>query len=356
MNRVTIPKLSRAFRQIIGVIGFALVLLIITLASKAQSIDIPLVSVGNAGNAADPRTGRGAVNYEYSIGKYDVTIAEYAAFLNAVAKRDKYRLYSPHKMDQMGRMVNSDTVNNKTGGQWDAGIARLGESGNYTYSVIGDSGKIPAVWITWFDAARFCNWMHNGQPTDLGEVAGSTETGAYTLNGDRIKGGQTRNPGAKWWLPSADEWYKAAFYDPRLNGGAGGYWRYPTQSNTAPGNEIGNGSNEANAIANATFSVKAKRGQEICLLTPVGAFPNSRSYYGCFDMCGNATQWTDTIIITRYTHAKGRGLVGGGVNVFTNELQSTNNSCAAGGMYEREDLWVSGFRVATIPRPASGKQ
>ena len=40
--------------------------------------------VGNAGNAADPTTGIGAVDYEYRIGTYEVTNAQYAAFLNSV--------------------------------------------------------------------------------------------------------------------------------------------------------------------------------------------------------------------------------------------------------------------------------
>jgi formylglycine-generating enzyme len=261
-------KLSQIIRLVL--------VFLITSVSNAQRIDMPVVHVGDVGNAPDPLTRRGAVNYDYCIGKYDITIAEYTAFLNAVAKRDKYRLYSPHKMDQIGRAINSETVND-TGPRWEVGIARSGKDGSYTYSVIGTSGSMPVV-ATWFDAARFCNWMHNGQPTDLGEEAGSTETGAYTLNGDCRKGGQPRNPCAKWWIPSADEWYKAAYYDPRLNEGAGGYWRYATQNNEAPGNTIGSGSNEANAIANGTFAVKAKLGQKICMFTPVGAFTNTCSY------------------------------------------------------------------------------
>ena len=43
------------------------------------------VTVGNAGNAADPSPGYGAVPYTYQIGEYDVTTAQYCQFLNAVA-------------------------------------------------------------------------------------------------------------------------------------------------------------------------------------------------------------------------------------------------------------------------------
>ena len=49
-----------------------------------------------------------------------------------------------------------------------------------------------------------------------GEVAGSTETGAYTLNGactDHADD-ETRNSGAAYFIPSENEWYKAAYYKP----------------------------------------------------------------------------------------------------------------------------------------------
>jgi|LakMenE18May11ns_1017448.scaffolds.fasta_scaffold9843873_1 hypothetical protein len=75
----------------------------------------------------------------------------------------------------------------------------------------------------------------------------STETGAYTLGSfdDRHPPGE--KPGARYWVPSENEWYKAAYYDPNKSGsGVGGYWSYATQSDTAPSrvtaNELGNGS------------------------------------------------------------------------------------------------------------------
>ena len=61
------------------------------------------------------------------------------------------------------------------------GISRNGASGSYTYSVIG-SGNRPVTYVSWFDSARFVNWLHNGQPTGT-QAAGTTETGAYALNG-----------------------------------------------------------------------------------------------------------------------------------------------------------------------------
>jgi hypothetical protein len=82
-----------------------------------------LVTVGNAGNAADTTT-YGGVAYEYQIGKYDVTIGQYTEFLNAVAATDTYSLYNT----SMATDLNV------------AGISRTGSSGSYTYSVINNGG------------------------------------------------------------------------------------------------------------------------------------------------------------------------------------------------------------------------
>ena len=94
--------------------------------------------------------------------------------------------------------------------------------------------------MSFWDACRFCNWLHNGQGD------GDTEDGAYTLKGYRGTDGRKvkRNPGAKWFIPNEDEWYKAAYYDPQKPGGPG-YWDYPTRSDTKPDRDFA-GPNAAN--------------------------------------------------------------------------------------------------------------
>ena len=78
----------------------------VLLASSAfgQSVTIQTVAVGDVGNAADT-TGYGAVNYQYSIGKYEVTNAQYAAFLNAKAATDTYGLYSEDMARDHGGII-----------------------------------------------------------------------------------------------------------------------------------------------------------------------------------------------------------------------------------------------------------
>ena len=53
-----------------------------------------LTYIGDAGNANDASTGLGSVNYDYYIGTYEVTVAQYTEFLNAVAASDPYGLYN----------------------------------------------------------------------------------------------------------------------------------------------------------------------------------------------------------------------------------------------------------------------
>jgi len=118
----------------------ALVLGMVALGTPdAAAIDIDTVVIGDIGNANDPTTGYGGVNYAYAIGKYEVTLTQYTAFLNAVAVTDTYSLYN----------VDLGTAQNI------AGIYRTGSSGSFVYSVIG-SGNRPVTNVSWFDAARFC--------------------------------------------------------------------------------------------------------------------------------------------------------------------------------------------------------
>ncbi len=137
-------------------------------------------------------------------------------------------------------------------------ILQNGTSGSYTYSVSPDRGvpgdagyanyaNFPVNYVSWGDAARFCNWLQNGQPTGP-EGPGTTETGAYTLNGATSSSDLmtvTRNAGATYFIPSENEWYKAAYY--KGGGTNAGYWLYPTRSNTAPSNLLSStGTNNAN--------------------------------------------------------------------------------------------------------------
>jgi len=297
---------------------------VLTKSNTTTDIGYQFVPVGNAGNANDPATANkfGAVSYSYDIGKYDVTLTQYTAFLNAVAATDAFGLYNV-SMASDGHI---------------AGISQTGANGTYHYAVIGD-GQRPVTYVSWFDAARFANWVNNGQPVGMGEVAGSTEDGAYTLNGANA-GVVNKNANAQVWIPSESEWYKAAYYDPTLNGGAGGYWADAAQSNTPPGNTVGSQPNQGNYLFAGGDPVHNPSGN---FLTDVGAFSMSMSPYGTFDQMGDVNEWNDGIF------GPGRGIRGGAWDSLSASALLSTNFTYDDPTTENAD---TGFRLAMIPEPA----
>lgn len=253
-----------------------------------ELIRIDTVPVGDPENVAEPRTLFGSVDYEFDIGKYMVTIGQYCTFLNAVAKDDTFGLYN----EKMASDLNV------------AGIERQGSPGQYSYSVINNSGSSenrPIAYVSFFDAARFANWMSNEQPR--GEQNDrTTEAGAYPLYGavaGVVPSRSTVNPNTgeppAYYIPLENEWYKAGFFDPELNDGSGGYWTYATQSDNPPGNVVGSTENQANYIADSLYSVTQQVQYDASqnYLSDVGSFSQSQSYYKTFDQNGNLGEWNN---------------------------------------------------------------
>jgi len=306
------------------------------LALAADDSFMQFVTVGDAGNAADTDpAGFGAVANEYRIGKYEVTIGQYTKFLNAVAKTDTYDLYNT----SMGTDLNI------------AGISRSGSPGSYTYAVMnngGDSSNRPITYVSWFDAARFANWMHNGQLAGA-QNASTTEDGAYALNGATSGTAPAKNSVARFYIPTENEWYKAAYY----KGGStnAGYWNYATRSNAAPGNVVGGGANQANYF-NGVFSVTQSSFflESQNYLTDVGAFTNSVSQYGTFDQSGSVFEWHDLTGAADIV----RGFRGGLWQATFTFSGSSSHKGDALSPFEAE--WLVGFRLASPVTSPVGQQ
>jgi len=291
--------------------------LLFVASTASAAITIDTVFVGNAGNEADNTT-YGAVAYDYHIGTHEVTNSQYTAFLNAVAATDTHSLY------------NSSMGTNAFGG-----ISQSGTTGSFTYSTKANMANKPVNYVSFWDAARFANWLTNGQGSS------DTETGVYELTSAGISNNSiTRNNTAfnngGVAVASENEWYKAAYYDPTLNGGTGDYYLYPTQSDTAPtAVDPPGGDNSANYNDSG-------RGT-----TDVGAYFDSASHYGTFDQGGNVWEWNDEILSN-----VGRGLRGGSFNFRVSTLQSSSR---ISGIPSDEESNI-GFRVsslAPIPEPSS---
>jgi MYXO-CTERM domain-containing protein len=278
----------------------------LAVSTASASITIPTVTIGNPGNAPDPLTGGvfGSVAYTYNIGQTEVTNAQYAAFLNARAASDPFALYNTNMAGTFG------------------GITRSGSDGSYSYSTVSGRENNPVNFVSFWDATRFANWLHNGQGS------GDTETGAYTLTPDGISANTiTRNAGWQWAVTSEDEWYKAAFHQPASAGGdSDDYWLYPTSSNSRP-----------------VAGVTANFGNVIGNTTPVGTY--AANFYGTFDMGGNVWEMNDTIIGER------RGLRGG---MFTANLNGFNlRSENRSNLVPTTESETRGFRVVQVPTPGA---
>jgi formylglycine-generating enzyme required for sulfatase activity len=159
----------------------------------------------------------------------------------------------------------------------------------------------------------------------------------------------TRNAGATYVIPTENEWYKAAYYAPTLNGGAGGYWTYPTKSNTAPSNILSStGTNNANyydfyGIGNGGFTDPTN------FLTPVGAFAASPGPYGTFDMGGDVFQWNEATVTS-----SSRGFRGGAWDYLSYHGDFLPSSARGGNdAPPSTEGFDVGFRVVYVPEPSS---
>ncbi len=303
------------------------------------------VPVGNPGNAPDTRyetPGYGGVDYVYNIGKTEVTAGQYAEFLNAVADDDTYGLYNP----RMGITDPSRGCN----------IQRSGSSGSYTYSVAGDWADRPVNHVSWGSAARFSNWLYNGQPTGAQDLS-TTEDGSYDLSAtheyygpegqvidrdglDAALTAVVREPDATWVIPSEDEWYKAAYH--KNDGVTGNYFDYPTSSDSVPSNDLIDPDPGSNATFNDAVGSEPP-GYTIgspYYRTEVGAHENSESPYATFDQGGNVWEWNEAV------NGAFRGLRGGSFHTRGLHLRATGRYGSGSPSYGASNF---GFRVSEVP-------
>ena len=267
--------------------------------SGVNAFTMQFVTIGNPNNAADT-TGTpasvGSVAYTYNLGKYEVSRDQFAK-ANA------------------------------------AGI--LGITLQDMTSNGGNGVNKPATGVSWYEAATYVNWLNTSTGgTAAYKFSGSTFQLWSSTDAGYNANNPFRNSSAKFWLPSTDEWYKAAY------GNLNGTWNnYPTGSD-----------NEPTAVAGGTAANTAVYDQSVSTgpadITSAGGL----SPYGTMGQAGNVWEWTET--------------ASDGINNTANENRDVRSSAwmnyadqfnanSRGSDIPTEGLYVYGFRVASVPEPSA---
>jgi len=270
------------------------------------------VSVGNPGNPVDPygsgwNNGRspGSVSYEFSIGKYEI-----------------------RRSDIEGANVEGNL-----------GITL------YDTTYAGWSGiNKPATGIAWREAAKFVNYLNQSKGFDLAYKFigdGPNQTLSTWVVGDLgyNQANPFRNQNSKYFLPSIDEWHKAAYYNPANST----YSTYPNGSNQAP-------------LPITTGSEGSVYGQSVTNQVGPADVDNagSLSFYGTMAQGGNALELMETAYdLVNDDPAEVRWFGGGSWvdDVSLAFLQS--NSFGASYNNPDSEWFHMGFRVASVPEPST---
>ena len=269
--------------------------------APAPPVELTFVTIGDVGNAADT-TSYGDVSYTYQIGKYEVTEGQISAY-------------------------NADPINS-------------------TRQITTDNRGTnkPATSITWNECARYANWLNikeGLQPAYYFTTSGVTDDitlwssgEAWQLDGENLY----RHKDAKYFLPSEDEWYKAAYY--KSGGTSAGYWLYPTGSDTAS-TAVASGTAAGTAVINGQTGPAD--------VTQAGGL----NPYGAMGQGGNAFEWNETAFDgNNDSVGESRTARGGSWFLFSDVLKSSFRGFAN----PADESFDIGFRVASVvpPAPPSG--
>jgi formylglycine-generating enzyme required for sulfatase activity len=325
-------------------------------AAKRAVITVPITEIGQPGNpgaAITPFTDAiyqscssappsppcqtvGSVGYPYGIGKLEVTVSQYVAFLNTV--------------DPIGRNRHSLFSTNQTATAWpkygQINLRKRARPGRHYSIAYPQWADKPYGFANFLRSARFANSVTNGKVLSKRPVSSNgfsyviykvrlspkTERGMYDMRRRKT----TRRRASGFVIPSQDEWIKAAYFDPK-GGGMFSYWKYPTNPgtffdqptqlspdptapNTATLNpktgDVTNSSTQPLAIYHGTsfpswcpaqvsantcntvnpLHLKASTYQKI-YQGSVGTVGQAGTLgpWGTLDQGGNAVEWTDTI-------------------------------------------------------------
>ncbi|HYF14307.1 MAG TPA: SUMF1/EgtB/PvdO family nonheme iron enzyme [Phycisphaerales bacterium] len=213
----------------------------------------------------------GRVDYTYRLTRTEVTNTQWLEFV------DTYSRFHPQV-----------TVINDLAFSGPDNYRSSNDPANFGWFTLPGGENAPAR-FSWFYAARFCNWLHNGKVNQ----AWAFESGAYTMSAYHVgpdgewTGPLGHSPGARFWIPTVDEWTKGMYYDPNKNGlGQPGYWKHPAKSDTPL---VGGPPGTPGAQTSAGNWSAPWPG-----FVPVGSYPDSQSPWGLLDGSGGVMEYNES--------------------------------------------------------------
>jgi formylglycine-generating enzyme len=267
-------------------------------ADTIRGINMDFVTIGSAGNPADTRAqanpyGCGSVDYNYRIGKYEVTHNQWTAFLSLA-----------------GTPTGTDG----------------GYSAGSTYY-----GQMPVNNASWYEAAQFCNYLTSGDKSrGVYQFSGNNANPSSFLGINRALAKTTY--GITYFIPTEDEWYKAAYYKPD----GSGYSTYANGTNTAP-------------IA----GVNSNYYDGVYYMGAWDVGSGTQEQNGTFDMMGNFWEWNETTCgYVGYENSPVLGIRGGSWVPYSDgdSLKSSDR----GYIGRESEYYMLDFRVASdIPEPCT---
>jgi formylglycine-generating enzyme required for sulfatase activity len=272
-----------------------------TFGSGTNAFTIDFVPIGNPGNLDDAGAGGGShfspsggVSYEYRMGTYEIS------------------------WDQV----------EKAFGTFPSGDLR------------------PERGLTFYEILEFVNWLNTstGHPPAYRVEKVFTETRmslwsgaeAWQLGGENLY----RHKDAYYFLPSEDEWYKAAYH--KNDGVSANYWDYATASNTLP-TAVTGGTSPGTAVCDDLFVFPAE-------VTNAGGL----SAYGTMGQNGNAREWIESAFDgANDSPTEARAVLGGYWESNESQLPSSQRGFGIPTQFLDDGEHFNGFRVASVPEPSA---
>ena len=276
-----------------------------TFGTGANQFSIDFVEIGNPGSAGRANaypSGLGSVNYVYSIGKYEIS-------------RDMITKF-----------------NSATG----IGIT-MADMTNYG----GNGANRPASGISWNEAARFVNYLNTSKGYQAAykfTTSGANDNIDLWGSGEYNQNNPFRHKDAYYFLPSADEWFKAAYGSP-----SGTWYNYATGS-TFPTRISGGTASGTAVYGGSSYGVFGPAD-----ITNAGGL----SAWGTMGQDGNVWEWKESAWdFTNDSATELRELSG---ISFANDqgVGYAGNRNTKDPTNDLDENFTLGFRVASVPEPSS---